>query len=303
MSTTMSSTTLSAAVSVTDRTVTVASATGITAKDFRPNTLLYIDRELMEVVSLSGTVITVNRGMSPTKVSAHNSGATVWLGPPASFADSDPEGAAPSDTTSIYLPTIVPRSGKFFYLRGTMWVEESAVDMYTRTNVGTAATGVTAVEYGNGRFHITKLTFTALLVGSPVGAANLAIGVKVYDLPAGAIQVGGTSMSVALADASVGALDVADTPDVGIGLLIGSGAQAVLSGVGATAENYLTGQTAGGCAAAYTSVTLANVTTEVALAAAAAHTVHLNAAATWTGAGTIKATGTIILTWIYQSVS
>lgn len=301
----MTTTTLSAAVALGDKTITVASATGITARYFgAATTLIYVDFELMEVESVTGTIVTVKRGISPTQASAHLSGAKVWLGPPEAFYNGNPSGAASTTTAGVYYPAIVPATREIYNIVGGLWVKESQIVPATVVNVGTVgtATGLTVAEYGDGINHQTKITLAATPVGTPVGAANLAIGVLVYTLPAGAIIVGGTSMSVALADVSVGALCIADTPDVGIGLLIGSGAQAVLSGVGATAENYLTGQTAAGCAAAYTDITLATVTTQVALAAADAHLVHLNVADGWAGAGTIKATGTIVLNWVYSAV-
>jgi hypothetical protein len=72
----LSTTTLSAAVtSQTQRTITVASASGIAAGG-----QLFIDHELMDVVSVSGTTITVNRFTNP---STHNSAAVVIIAPAA----------------------------------------------------------------------------------------------------------------------------------------------------------------------------------------------------------------------------
>jgi len=218
------------------------------------------------------------------------------------YLNGDPSGAVAANRSNVWSPSISLPTGRFFSIEGGQWTESERSAPTTALNVGAAATGVTAVEYGDGYNHQTKLTFTALTVGSPVGAANLAIGVLAYTLPAGALQGDSCNVSIALADVSAGALDVADTPQLGIGLLIGSGAQATLNGVGATAHNYLAAAAVAGCAAAYTDVYLASSVARVALPAATAHLVHLNASCNWTGAGTIKASGTIILNWIYSAV-
>ncbi len=62
------------------------------------------------------------------------------------------------------------------------------------------------------------------------------MGNIIYTLPAGAQYT-----LVAYKNISLKAAGTAVAVDLGIGSLIGSGAQSVLSGVGATAEDYLTG--------------------------------------------------------------
>lgn len=159
-------------------------------------------------------------------------------------------------------------------------------------NAGTANTGVTAVEYGDGRKHQTVLTFTDLTIGSPVGAANLAIGKLLYTLPAGVQNYSVAYMDVAL----TGTVNiVADTPDVGIGTVIATGAVALLSGT-ATFEDIITGQTSG--AIDGTNPIIANDNTvDLFRNTADAKTVHLNAADGWAGAGTVTATGTVVIEW------
>ena len=105
----------------------------------------------------------------------------------------------------------------------------------TSYGVGTAATGVTAVEYGDGVHHKTVLTVSSTLPAIAGGAA-LAVGKLLYTLPAGAHAVKVSYMSMALTAAD-GNID-ADTPDVGVGTVIGSGAVAVLGGT-ATFENLI----------------------------------------------------------------
>ena len=111
--TAMTSTTLSGAVTKSQNTIPVASATGIVA----PNpfggpaqtpglgTVILIDNELMYVESVNGTTITVQRGAGGTKQTSHNSGAVVWVGSPNSFLTTDPVGPCTADLTTN--PTIV----------------------------------------------------------------------------------------------------------------------------------------------------------------------------------------------------
>lgn len=81
--TTTTSTTLSAAIGTSDTTMLVASATGFTARGTLQQdvTLAMVDRELMSIATVNGTVIGVIRGRDGTPVTPHASGAQVWVGP------------------------------------------------------------------------------------------------------------------------------------------------------------------------------------------------------------------------------
>jgi len=296
-------TTLSAAVALGDKVITVASATGITGRaNGAATTLLYVDFELMEVDSVVGTFVFVKRGISPTQQTAHLTASKVWVGPPGAFLNGDPSGAVNTTDAGIYYPAIVPATRQIWDIIGGLWVRSEVVAPSTTVNIGAAAASVTAAEYGDAFRHQTKLTFTAFPVGTPVAAANLAIGALIYTFPAGNIMIEGCNVSVALADVEAHAHDVANTPNLGVGLLIGSGAQATLNGVGATCHNYLAEAAVAGCAAAYTSTYLASSVAKVALTAALAHTVYLNAACNWTEHGIIKAAGTVVLNWTFSPV-
>lgn len=111
----------------------------------------------------------------------------------------------------------------------------------TATNVGTVTTSSTTVaeEHGDGVNHITKLTMTAFAVGTSGDNASLGIGAKFYTFPAGTIEINEATI--------VGGLTAAisvttNTPEVGIGTVIASGAVAVLSGT-ATFEDVIDGNT------------------------------------------------------------
>jgi hypothetical protein len=160
--------------------------------------------------------------------------------------------------------------------------------------VGSPGSGVTAQEFGDKYNHTTVLTVQSTFPAI-AGGADLAVGKLVYTLPAGACIVGPTRMKVSVNGA---AAIQADTPDIGLGTVIASGAVAVLGGT-ATFENILTGQTMTDCNG---TVTDAAVTTELAIAAAGAHTIYLNVADGWAATGDAAAdvNATIVLQWKYQ---
>lgn len=111
---TVTSTTLSSAVAATDSIINVASATGITAD---PPTTLYIDREVMPVVSVSSTAITVRR---TARATAHISGAVVWVGRPNWFRSTDPSGACTVTTEHVH-PWVNTATGSVWYCSGGRW--------------------------------------------------------------------------------------------------------------------------------------------------------------------------------------
>jgi hypothetical protein len=166
----------------------------------------------------------------------------------------------------------------------------------TTLGLGAAATGVTAVEYGDGIKHKTVLTVSSTLPAI-AGGADLAVGKLLYTLPAGAHAVMVSYMSMALTAAD-GNID-ADTPDVGIGTVIASGAVAVLGGT-ATFENLITGQTAANCTGTATVKTAGPTAgTPLEIASGAAHTIYFNVADGWAASGETACpiSGTVVIEW------
>lgn len=163
----------------------------------------------------------------------------------------------------------------------------------TTVSLGTAATGVTAVEYGDGIRHTTVLTISTTLPAITGGAAE-AEGVLIYTLPSGACTIERAYMAMTITQ-SEGNI-TADTPDVGLGTGQATGANATLD-ADATYEDILTGQTAADCDGSETIKTVANQ--PVAIDAADAHTVYFNVADTWAASGDTGAavTGTVVLVW------
>jgi hypothetical protein len=80
-------TTTSAAVSAggTNTIVPITSATGFTASTTSQQNYILVDRELMQVASISGTNLTVRRAQAGTNNVGHKSGARVFFGNVGSF--------------------------------------------------------------------------------------------------------------------------------------------------------------------------------------------------------------------------
>jgi len=167
-----------------------------------------------------------------------------------------------------------------------------AVPIVNTYGAGTAATGVTAVEYGDGFMHTTKLTIDTTL-GAIAGGAALGLGKLLYTLPAGTQFIVNAYMEVAITQTQDHI--TADTPDVGLGTALAEGVIATLDGTAAF-ESLITGQTAADCDG--TATQAAALVAEI-RGAAADKTVYLNVADTWAASGDEAAllTGTVVLVW------
>lgn len=173
---------------------------------------------------------------------------------------------------------------------------------FLQGNKGVAAAAVRAEEYGDKYNHTTVLTFEGASAVLPAiaGGANLAVGVKLYDFPAGAVVVN----AARLKDVAITQTEdniTADTPDVGLGTTIASGAVAVLSGTAAF-ENVLTGQTFTDCDGTAEDAT---VGTQLVIAPADSHALYLNVADGWAADGDAAAvvSGQVVINWSYMGES
>lgn len=117
-------TTFSVAVGYGDQSVQVSNTsvttggiaytmTGLNQGSFQ--TILFVDREAIGVMSLNGKVLSVQRGLDGTKQAAHSTSATVWFGPPTFFSINVTE---PSGTCTAANEIALPR---FFENFGTGW--------------------------------------------------------------------------------------------------------------------------------------------------------------------------------------
>ena len=170
-------------------------------------------------------------------------------------------------------------------------------DIITASNVGTAGTGVTAVEYGDGLRHTTVLT-VAGVIAAVAGAGNHAEGLVVYTFPtSGTIIINSCTMSIGATSTG----NALDTPEVGIGTVLANDAQATLGAIGATVENIIEGAAVVGCAGQVKVIADTPTADYPFVGAKGANTLNLNYAANWTGAEAAMAVaGTIIVDWSIQ---
>ena len=140
---TFTATTLSQAVVSNQRNIPLASVTGISGQGSVPGnaTDIYVDRELMQVVSVNtvNNTVTVIRGASGTQASAHNSGAAVLAGQPSWFQNYDPEGSCTRASTVVQ-PWINQRTGDEWTC--------SSVTNHWGPYFGTAGNSATPVQTG-----------------------------------------------------------------------------------------------------------------------------------------------------------
>lgn len=165
--TTVTSTTTSAAVTATQKTVTVASATNVTVGQY-----LFIDRELMQVNAVVSTVATVQRGIAGTVARAHASGAVVWAGAPSNFYQSDVWGTCTS-TSELYLPHINPQSGNVFQCHNSTWQRYvlSGIPTFSATILSQTYTAAGAIDVQPGIVFINGTTL-AMTLANPTTAQN-----------------------------------------------------------------------------------------------------------------------------------
>ncbi len=160
--------------------LTVASATGISAPT--PNTgfiasaatsaaqtLLYVDKELMEVRAVSGTTITVVRGVGSTANTSHISGALVFVIPTANNPWMNAQlGAQPQSipagsctrANELYLPRINFQSGTISDCLGGQWVNGDAGQTTRTVNGQLQFPPIGNVAYTSAGTSTTKATNT-----------------------------------------------------------------------------------------------------------------------------------------------
>lgn len=179
-------TTLSAAISDSKaRTMVVASATGFTAD----TTVAYIDRELVIIRSVNGTVIGIIRGQNGTKATPHASGAYVWVWTPGNvgpFFSSESQGSCTA-SNELYLPRINVESGVVSDCLGGKWVNGAPSGfskfrvmspdpggvLYTGINTNGTTLGATTMYCTEVNLpHNKLLTGIGLLNGTTVGTDN-----------------------------------------------------------------------------------------------------------------------------------
>ncbi len=170
----------------------------------------------------------------------------------------------------------------------------SAVDRGSVSS-GTPGTGVTAVTRGDGYTMTTILTLAGVLPAITGGAAQ-AVGLKVFDFPAGVTRVKCTRMNVAITQSQGNITN--DTPVVGIGTVVATGSVAVLNGT-AGFDDYVVETAAADCNGTQTDLAEDTTVAGLKLNAGGVKAVHFNAADTWAASGDAAATvtGEIHIEW------
>ena len=111
----ITSTKLTVALDADDRTIRVDAATG-----FVVGYGLYVDREYMSVVSITGTTISVRRGAGGTRATPHVCGARVFVAPPQYFTTYDRAGAGTYASQDVS-PYINIMNGNVWSIIGGIW--------------------------------------------------------------------------------------------------------------------------------------------------------------------------------------
>ena len=174
----------------------------------------------------------------------------------------------------------------------------TALEVLSPYNVGTTGTGVASEEYGDSRHHLTILTLGAgCVLPTIAGGASLGVGTLLYTFPAGAQSINSSNISVAITQTK-GHIN-ANTPTVGLGTVVASGAISVLSGT-ATFQNINVGVAAANCtgtATVQTAIPTANYSLITDVGGVKA--LYFNAAAAWAASGDTGAllSGTVTVEW------
>lgn len=169
-----------------------------------------------------------------------------------------------------------------------------------------APTTQLAVERGEGPRHYTQIIFFGFAVGSAPSGASLAFGAKIYTWPVD-FSVMVESVSICGALTSTASVKT-NTPEVGVGTVVASGAIATL--LTATFEDLVDGGAAGATTDADTvapdvngtAFYKANLSTTrpiIQKSGGAARDIFLNLAAAWSvnANGSVTFTGEIHLAW------
>lgn len=118
---TLGSSTLSAAVDRTTNTITISADTtdGVDVDD-----IAFVDREAMKVTTVSGTTLTVNRGVDGTQARPHTSGETIYIDKPRYFGLPFVAAGSCTSTTELVLPRIDTATGEVYRCTNSEWDRE-----------------------------------------------------------------------------------------------------------------------------------------------------------------------------------
>jgi hypothetical protein len=161
---TFNATTLSVAMTSQQRTMVVASATGFTAN----TTIAQIEDELLSVLAVNSTTITVQRGASGTRAVKHPVGAQVRVAPPPNFSACGGLTQGGVDCGNQYNTTLEARfgGGLFYPTMTPVTITTAGAATY---NAGQVLSGI-ILRDPNGSSRTDTLPTAVLLVGAVPGA-------------------------------------------------------------------------------------------------------------------------------------
>jgi len=165
MASSLTSTTLAAAVAVGDSFVRLTSVAAA-LKD----SVLFVDGEAMKIVADAiGSMVQVSRGWGGTKASAHASGSLIWANPSYCYSFDEPSGAA-SEANETYLPRIVPMTGAIFSVVNSKWakVVDKGLPIALPGGATYTYTAAGAIQLAGGTYFINGTTL-AMTLAAPDG--------------------------------------------------------------------------------------------------------------------------------------
>lgn len=147
--TSLTSTTLSAAVNANATTLSVTSATGFTASSGTATYLMCVNYECMQIQGVSGTTITVIRGVQGSRAVGHVSGATVWVGSADRFSQAEPLGSCTASLTGFTPRYVIPTGLLYYCNSGGYWTRYDSMQttaVKPRTAITTSYTALQTDE-------------------------------------------------------------------------------------------------------------------------------------------------------------
>jgi len=152
-----------------------------------------------------------------------------------------------------------------------------------------AAEGTLVSESGVGKLHVTELTFTKT---TSIAGAALADGARCYTFPAKKVAI--LALQV---DATLTAPTDTTAPEIGAGTLIGSGANATLGAVGATAEDLIEGTADEAFAVGGTAASRSGSIAKLPLIVDASSVLHVNYAGSYSETEDAVVSGSVYCVW------
>src|SRR3990167_1202800 len=124
---TLVSTTLSAAVTNSATSITVAACASTSCA---VNSLVYVDREAMRITAVSGTTLTVTRGVDGTQATGHTSGEIAWVDQAFYFSPTSSQNSSAlpwgscTSASEYVLPRIATATGDIYRCTNSEWARE-----------------------------------------------------------------------------------------------------------------------------------------------------------------------------------